>query len=371
MSNFDYIKGNPKTGNLYDFCVNAESFASTYPEISVTEARKANELCIRMVFETATGLSPDGLSTFEMLDTPEYVSYFAGTDLVDCMHQVRKVGNKAAHGEVITTQQALDVIEKLHRIVGEICYLLYIVDDYPAFDTAKLSQSDVSNYQKDEEIIINSEYLDHLRLMKKFSTSAIRKPKKYENIHIESKKADVKIDSAANNRLAFEKIYSFLSAHLPNYELLPDYSGQKIKIIHASKMKTVAIKSGCSVLGKRTTDGTTSILPGVDLILYTPCVEDADIIHQFHVFSCEEFYALWEKLGLIRLKVSSAVNKLLKEAPKSSTQKQIEQYADTISIQSFTNSGRKKVLVVSAMNSYPLLGDEGINRIELLFENDG
>ena len=371
MSNFDFIKESSKTGNLYDFCEKAESFVFSYPEISATEARKANELCIKMVFETATGVIPDGLSTFDMLETHEFKSYFSDSDLVDYMHRVRRIGNKAAHGEKVSEQEAIEALEKLHRIVGEICYILYIIDDFPNFDISKAGKNDHTDFDLEESIVINTEYLEHLRLMKKYSMVALRKPRSFINVHVEPKKKEGRVDSAANNRLACEAIYNFLVERLPKCEVLPDLSGQKIKIVCGTSMKTIAVKSGCSVLGKRAPDGSLSILPGIDLILYTPCITDSDIINQYRVFTANEFYTLWEKLGLIRLKVSNSVSRLLKDCTMESSEKQIDQYADTVSVQSFTNSGKKKVLVAAAMNSYPTLANDGIQIIELMLASKG
>jgi len=370
MSNFDFIKGNSKVGNLYDFCEKAESFAFTYPEISATEARKANELCIKMIFETATGQISDGLSTFEMLDTPSFISYFTGTDIIDCMHRIRKVGNKAAHGEIVSEHEALDALEKLHKVVGETSYLLYIIDDYPKYDISKVSHVPAEVCYPEEDITINTEYLEHLRLMKKFSELVPRKPKSYIDVHVETKGNANKVDSAANNRLAFETIYNYLKDHFPGYELFPDFSAQKINIVYAGKMKTIAVKSGCSVLGKRLPDGQTSILPGVDIILYSPSVENSDIISQFRIFNCEAFYHMWDELGLVRLKVSNQVSKLIKDQSRDLVVKQKDQFADTISVQSFTNSAKKKKLVLNTVKTYPTLAHEGLMLLQKLIQEE-
>ena len=79
---------------------------------------------------------------------------------------------------------------------------------------------------------------------------------------------------------------------------------------------------------------------------------------------------MWDELGLVRLKVSNQVSKLIKDQSRDLVVKQKDQFADTISVQSFTNSAKKKKLVLNTVKTYPTLAHEGLMLLQKLIQEE-
>ena len=135
------------------------------------------------------------------------------------------------------------------------------------------------------------------------------------------------------------------------------------------KTIAVAVKSGCPPLGKRVR-GVMELLPGIDYVAYAPSFStEKTYIDQLRVFTKEEFLSMWSRLDLIRTKISTATYKRLKQElpPDASINK--DKYADTISVQSFANSGRKTKLLNEELKRVPLLSQDGMRILRDSLEN--
>lgn len=130
--NFDYMKNAPDFAQLYTYCCEAEEFALSRPNISVTSARKAMEYVVKLVFWWAAGDCP-GMTVYEMATDPRFVQYVGDETLISCIHYIRKMGNLAVHEGNMTVEDALNVLEQLHFLAGELCIWTQVVSDYPAF----------------------------------------------------------------------------------------------------------------------------------------------------------------------------------------------------------------------------------------------
>ena len=127
-------------------------------------------------------------------------------------------------------------------------------------------------------------------------------------------------------------------------------------LIKDKKETVLTIKTGCTNLGTKDYDGNWQLLPGVDYVLYSPdIVQEHPLEKQFHLFSRDAFIAFWEDLGLLRFKVSTAMRKRIASQLGPDEKITTDKYADVISIQSFTNSGRKYPLVKQKLTAHPLL----------------
>ena len=130
--NFAYLKNAPDFAQLYTYCCEAEEFALSKPNISVTSARKAMEFIVKMIY-SAVGGDIQGKTVFEMSTDYAVTSYLNDQILLNSIHFIRKMGNVAVHDGTLTSDEALKVLEELHFLVGEVCMLWQLIPDYPEF----------------------------------------------------------------------------------------------------------------------------------------------------------------------------------------------------------------------------------------------
>ena len=130
--NFAYLKNAPDFAQLYTYCCEAEEFALSKPNISVTSARKAMEFIVKMIYSAVSG-DIQGKTVFEMSTDHAFTSYLNDQILLNSIHFIRKMGNVAVHDGTLTSDEALKVLEELHFLVGEVCMLWQLIPDYPEF----------------------------------------------------------------------------------------------------------------------------------------------------------------------------------------------------------------------------------------------
>jgi len=148
--NFDYMKNASDFAQLYTYCCEAEEFAFSKPNISVTSARKAMEYVVKMIYGAVID-STQGRTVFEMVTDPRFTGYINDQILLNSIHYIRKMGNIAVHDGTLTAADALKVLEELHFLVGEICILLQVAPDYPEFVKPSAQTAVISNPPKQEE----------------------------------------------------------------------------------------------------------------------------------------------------------------------------------------------------------------------------
>lgn len=129
--NFKFLQPFLKLRKLYEYCCEAEEFALTKPNISATSARKGMEFIVKMIYASLTG--EYGVSVFEMVTDERFVNYVNDQELINSIHFIRKMGNVAVHQGDLKSDDALDVLDELHFLVGEFCILLGLIKDYPKF----------------------------------------------------------------------------------------------------------------------------------------------------------------------------------------------------------------------------------------------
>lgn len=139
--NFDYLNRFSHLKPLYEFCREAEEFALFKPETSALAARKAIEHIVKTVCsESASDLSP-AATVYDMLRSPSFLRRFSDPQFIDCIHNIRKLGNSAAHGDQLTTTDSLASLQQLHYVVGEYAVSQRLISQYPEFTKPAVNQA--------------------------------------------------------------------------------------------------------------------------------------------------------------------------------------------------------------------------------------
>ena len=173
------------------------------------------------------------------------------------------------------------------------------------------------------------------------------------------------MDAGANTKTAFHDVVFFLSTELSEYKLFESCAKCLVTIKSPTgKVVSVSVKSGCSQLSS-SVNGEIKLLPDIDIVLYAPdFLLGKDTLSQLRVFTKDEFLEMWNTLGLIRKKVSTAALKQYRELYGPDFKTDIDKHADVISVQSFSNSGKKSKLVQDACKLKPMFLEEGLGIIK-------
>lgn len=134
--NFEFLKDLRGIGHIYKNCDNAEKLVMTMPELSVVASRMSAETLAKFIYLAAHSEEEQSMTFADILRDPVFRKFINNRDVMDAFHDIRKSGNRAAHGnEDETTEEAIDVLDDLHYAVGESARILGLIEDYPAFDS--------------------------------------------------------------------------------------------------------------------------------------------------------------------------------------------------------------------------------------------
>ena len=370
--NFTYLENKHDFTVLFGYCSECELFVHNRPDISITAARKAMEYMVKLLY--GAQINPDirGLTMFDMLSDYDFMDYMDNRSLLDAIHYIRKKGNQAVHEGNMNAQDAVLVLEKLHFVTGEICIKMGIIESYLPFNPDIVQEKPSTGTPQtisdeptvDEALIRRVSELMRRRVKLASYTKASGE---VIDVHVNPAKdakaiTEQKIrkgtDSGANGKMAYQYLASYICDQLSGVQVLMEPVRSELILVCGSKEAVVAIKTGCTNLGAKDYEGNWQLLPGVDYVLYAPEVTSAlPIQEQFRIFSKDEFLTFWDNLGLLRFKVSSAMRKRVAEQIGPDEKVSTEKYADVVSIQSFTNSGKKLPLVINGLKSFTLLTD--------------
>lgn len=366
--NFDYLQMIPQMNSLYCSCREAERFVVSDPSISASAARRSIEYLVKLVYSSSVTPYIEGLGIYDMLTDPAFTRHIDDQDLINTIHVIRKAGNRAVHEGNLNASEAQNILKKLHYVVGEICVFLGLVNSYPDYRYPSQSSETSIVPMSPVELEISQSFV--VQLHKQLLTrSSYTKSRKLINVHVDPRKQPqeqpgVRIDPGANSKTAFQDVVAYLKRIFPNYTLLEDRTKCIVSLKTPSgKTVSISVKSGCSQLSS-TENGEVKLLPGIDFIVYAPDFAiGKDALSQLRVFSKDEFLEMWNSLGLIRKKVSTAAMNRYREQYGPSFKTSIDLHADVISVQSFSNSGKKSKLVHLACEDKPKLLNEGIERL--------
>lgn len=120
--------------SLYEHARFAESYAYSDPQTAVIKLRCFAEVLVGIIFQDLRLPSEPGDGFFEKLKSPDFQD-LVGPAILQKLHAVRLLGNKAAHGRSINAQTSLYLIEESY-LVGQWFYKTYSGDisgHYPPY----------------------------------------------------------------------------------------------------------------------------------------------------------------------------------------------------------------------------------------------
>ena len=158
MHNFSFLENLKEFEQLKQYCDDAELFAVSRPDISAISSRKALEFLVKTVYSSKGAEIPETATLFEMVENFVFSGFVNDEQILASLHYIRKVGNKAAHGEEVKKKESKLCLENLHFFVGEILIKLDVIKDYPAFDEGLLEKTDIVPSKQTEEVVLSDEY---------------------------------------------------------------------------------------------------------------------------------------------------------------------------------------------------------------------
>lgn len=155
--NFDYLAKINDFQKLYSYCKSAEDFVYTNPILSATSSRQGMEYVVKFLYSQLLGNYAYASSVFEMITDVRFVNYINNTDMINAMHDIRRIGNCAVHGDDIGKDESLFALEALHYIVGEFAFGCGYIDKIEDFKVPgeESKQEKVADNTKVEEKVID------------------------------------------------------------------------------------------------------------------------------------------------------------------------------------------------------------------------
>ena len=125
VTNFDYLKKEPKFSAFADVAISAEKIILMDPSASIINSRRAMEFAIKWMYSVDTSLvRPWDDKLISLMSTDEFRDA-VDDDLLTRMHFIRKIGNIAAHdSRKISKDQAMLCLENLYILFSWIFSLI-------------------------------------------------------------------------------------------------------------------------------------------------------------------------------------------------------------------------------------------------------
>lgn len=139
--NFNFLKEMSDFAGLYQSCEQAEKYVYSVPTHSMKHSRNALEYCVKFIYKTAIGDDNPFGSINDLLNDVRFTNYINDREVLNEMHYIRKVCNAAVHEEKGTETEALEVLESLLFVVGELFITLKLLKDYPDFEVPAKPQA--------------------------------------------------------------------------------------------------------------------------------------------------------------------------------------------------------------------------------------
>lgn len=123
MTNFDFLKKIPEFQVFADAAVSAELMLHIDVDACVISCRRAMEFAIKWMFSIDNDLKmPHNDSLVCLLEDEDFAT-IVGKDMLRRLEYIRKIGNKAAHGEdKVVKQQAELCLENLFEFLDFVAY---------------------------------------------------------------------------------------------------------------------------------------------------------------------------------------------------------------------------------------------------------
>ncbi len=166
MSNFDYLKEEPKFASFSDVAIAAEKILYIDAASCVLNCRRAMEFAVKWMYSVDAALHKPYQDNLVSLMSTEEFRDIIDEDLLKRMNFIRRMGNNAAHsGGRITEDQAVLCLENLQIFLDFVCYCY--ADEYEehVFDRALLTKEEAAPAQKEipdvdlEKLIAENQFL--------------------------------------------------------------------------------------------------------------------------------------------------------------------------------------------------------------------
>lgn len=129
MTNFDFLKTEPKFNSFADVAISAEKILLIDYAASILNCRRAMEFAVKWMYSVDRSLvMPWDDKLVSLMSTDEFRD-IVDADLLRRMDFIRKMGNNAAHtGKKVSKEQALLCLENLYIFLDFVAYCY--ADDY-------------------------------------------------------------------------------------------------------------------------------------------------------------------------------------------------------------------------------------------------
>lgn len=153
MTNFDFLKSEPKFAAFSDVAISAEKILNIDVAASVLNCRRAMEFAVKWMYSVDKDLEMPYDTTLVALMSTEEFRDVVGSDLLFRMTYIRKRGNDAAHsGNKISLEQAKLCVENLYIFMDFVacCYCEKYNEIIKPFNKSLLEKpgEDVADKQK-------------------------------------------------------------------------------------------------------------------------------------------------------------------------------------------------------------------------------
>ena len=146
MTNFDFLKDEPKFKSFADTAIAAERIFSIDESASVLNCRRAMEFAIKWMYSVDSSLTKTWDDKLVSLMSAEDFRDLVDNDLWQRLDFIRKMGNTAAHtGKRVSKEQAALCLENLFVFMDYVAYCY--ADQYTerAFDEKLLGKTETKS----------------------------------------------------------------------------------------------------------------------------------------------------------------------------------------------------------------------------------
>ncbi|MDB9868060.1 AAA family ATPase [Pseudomonadales bacterium] len=146
-NNFQPLK--PRWEELYQHACFAELYVYSDPQTATIKLRCFVEAMVGILYRELNLRSEPGDKLVEKIQASSFEE-IVGSPICQKLHAVRVLGNKAAHGGKINTEQSLQLLKEAY-LLGQWLYKTYsgeIYDDYPDFVVTKQNAVSIDDLQQ-------------------------------------------------------------------------------------------------------------------------------------------------------------------------------------------------------------------------------
>ena len=158
MTNFDFLKKEPKFDSFSDVAITAEKLLNIDIDSCVMNCRRAMEFAVKWMYSVDKDLKLPYQDNLAALMASEDFKGIVGDDIWRRMDFIRKVGNNTAHrGKKITREQSELCLENLYYFLDQVAY--FYADNYterPFDQTLRAQTSPAAPSAVPDDIDINA-----------------------------------------------------------------------------------------------------------------------------------------------------------------------------------------------------------------------